>query len=194
MTTVLIENIDRATYSHLPPIIHTDSQCTHSWRSRTDRVLSKLKLLPAAGITHNQKKIFKVSGGWITGAGDLDILLRFVEGMSLDIWDKPEWDYHSDVFYVTKLGKLYFVSPVDDEDNVGIQNWVWKRFEMGEGKGKFVCSGSGGDYCVEAYSVSNMVADSAIKYAAKFDPFTNDIIQCNIDLRDNLDISCEVSK
>ncbi len=192
MTTVLIENIDRVTYPHLPPIIHTDSQCTHSWHSRAARILSKIKLIPDAGITHNQQKIFKVSGGWITGSGDLDTLLRFVEGMSLDIWDKPKWDYYSDVFYVTKLGSVYFVSPVDDgEDNIDVQNWVWKKFEMGEGKGKFICSGSGSSYCIDAYTVSSMVADSAIKYAAKLDPFTNDIIQCNIDLRENLEISWE---
>ncbi len=182
MTTVLIENINRATYPHLPPIVHTDSQCTHTWHSTTARVLSKLKLFPSAGITHNQQKIFKVSGGWVTGAGDLDVLLSFVDGMALDIWDKPEWDYYSNIFYVTKEGKVYYVTPVDDKDNASVQNWMWKALEI-EDEYKFICVGSGSDYCIDAYSVSNMVADSAIRYASKFDPFTNDIIQCNIDLR-----------
>lgn len=131
MTTVLIENINRTTYSHLPPIIHTDSQCTHSWHSRTARLLSRLKLFPDAGIVHNQRKIFKVSGGWITGAGDLDVLLEFVDGMALDIWDKPEWDYHSQIFYVTKEGKVYYVTSVDDEDNESVQNWMWEALESG---------------------------------------------------------------
>lgn len=52
------------------------------------------------------------------------------------------------------------------------------------GADKFICVGSGSSYCIDAYSVSNMVADSAIRYASKFDSFTNDVIQCNIDLRD----------
>ena len=185
MTTVLIENINRATYPHLPPIVHTDSQCTHTWHSTTARVLSKLKLFPSAGITHNQQKIFKVSGGWVTGAGDLDVLLSFVDGMALDIWDKPKWDYYSHIFYVTKEGTVYLVSPVDSEDNEMSQNWVWKAMETtGEDSaGVFICVGSGSDYCIDAYSVSNLLTDSAIRYASKFDPFTNDIIQCNIDLR-----------
>lgn len=188
MTTVLIENVDRESYPHLPPIIYTDSQATFSYHSWFLRVLSKCWLYPKAGEYHSQQKIFKACGGWITGSGDLDTLLVFYEGMALDLWGKPRWDYNSAIMYVTKAGATYVVSPNPEmayKDDVAKQGWVWKRMSYNKdgGKGKFFCCGSGTEYCLEAYSVQSMKAESAIKYAAKYDEFTNDVIQCNIDFK-----------
>lgn len=159
---------------------------SYSWNGWLMSFLAKCKIIPNAGAPdHATQKIFKVSGGWVVGAGDYNTILNFVSGMGLDIWDKPYWDYHSTILYVTKLGKVYKASSIVSGDDVTRQDWVWESM-VGKEDG-FFCFGSGYEWALEAYSIGSMKPESAIKYAAKHDPFTNDIVQCNIDLRDRFE-------
>lgn len=184
MTTVIIENIDRLAYSDLPPIIYTDSQGTyHKNTSVVTKVLSALFLWSKDNIDHAWQKIYTVSGGWITGAGCGGIIRGFARKMEIELWSKPYWDYTSSVFYVTKLGEVYYAGYGSQDDGVTKQGWIWIRME-GEGRdGEFFTAGSGGTLALDAYRNRYMTTEGAIKYAAKLDPYTNDVIQCNIDFR-----------
>lgn len=181
MTTILIENVDKLTFPHLPPIIYTDSQGSYQRKYWAGRYMEdKGWVDPIAD--HNVKKIHEVCGGWITGSGSEYIVSSFATLMMVDLWDKPYWDYSTTVIYVTKLGQVYHVIEGDGSDDETKQGWIWTKLE---GKaGRYFTTGSGGDFAADAYDVKHLSPESAIKYAAKFDPFTNDIIQCNIDFRE----------